>query len=276
MIKKFLLTISLTAMLFGQSSYDILNLPTDARGAAMGVNLSPLVRPSQVLADDPKQITLSGWNWVADIQGAYLGADLNRSHVSVLAVNFGEFEARNDIPTEDPISTFGYSLFSVGGAYAIEMNQFTLGLGAELIYERTLNASSTGMALSLAASYPVNSDLEISSGVRRLGNGGELDSAQTELPSELWAAVDFTLNDLTILTELNTGSYPLAVGVSYRIADIIEVLGGMQIELAEPSMRIHPSLGLSVSRENFTVAYTNYQMSHRLGSRHFLSLYWRY
>jgi len=276
MIRKLLILAVLNTVLFGQSSYDILGVPTTAKDAALGINLNPIVRPTAISSSEDRVVTLNGWSWIADIQSAYLGVDLANMHVGVRSVNFGEFEYRNEIPSDDPISTFGYSLFSIGGAYAYELNSFIIGLGAELVYERTLNASATGLSLNLAAAYPVSDNLGISTGLRHLGTTEELDTAATALPTEIWFGADLQLNEFSVLTELSSGVYPLALGVSYRFADIFDVMGGLQVELADPSVRMHPSLGFSVDWTNFTLGYTNYQMNHRLGSRHFFSLYWRY
>ena len=262
--------------LLGQSSYDILGVPASGKDAALGINHNPIARPVSLSYLEDQQVTLSAWSWIADIQGAYLGIDLDRTHMSVRSVNFGEFEYRDDIPTEAPISTFGYSLFSLGTAYAHDLEKFTLGISGELVYERTLNASSTGLSINMAAAYPLHDQLLLSTGLRHLGTSTELDSVATTLPAELWLGADYSADDWLILAELSSGSYPVAVGASYTFAGILDVMGGMQIEFADPSLRLHPSMGFSASWANFTLGYTNYQMSHRLGPRHYLSLYWSY
>jgi hypothetical protein len=266
----------LASLLFGQSSYDILSVPTDARDAALGINLNPTIRPTELLTHDGRQVTLSGWSWIADIQSMYLGIELPTSYLSIRSVDFGELEYRGETPSEKPISTFGYSLYTLSGAHAFEINTFQIGIAAEFLYERTLNNSATGISVNLAAAFPIREDLKISMGWRHLGGVGELKKESTTLPTELWLAADLNLARLQIFTETNTGAYPFALGAAYNIAHIFNLMSGLQVEPSNSNIRVHPSIGFSLAWGNFTLGYTNYQLSHVLGSRHFLSLYWSY
>lgn len=273
MIKRFSLMLMLFGLVIGQSSWDVLTLPSDSRDAALGINMNPLVRPAELAGETQVEITLSGWNWIEDIQGAHLGVELDRSYLGVTAVNFGEIEYRGDVPSEEPISTFSYSIFSLGGAYALEWNQIMLGAAAEFLYERTLDTSSTGLSVNLSGAYPLSDQIKVSGGLRHLGY---LSSASADLPTEAWLGADMSMDNLGVTAEFNTGSFPFALGASYEFAGVFDVIGGVQMENAEPSIRLHPSIGFTASWTNFRLGYTNYQLSHKLGSRHFLSLYWRY
>ncbi|MCF7807288.1 MAG: hypothetical protein K9N38_02050 [Candidatus Marinimicrobia bacterium] len=276
MRKRLTLIIVLIGLVNGQSSWDVLTLPTDARDAALGINLNPLVRPAELAGDTEPEMTLSGWSWIEDIQGAHLGVELQQAFLGVTAVNFGEFEYRDDVPSLEPLSTFGYSIFSFGGAYALEWDQLRLGLATELLYERTVNASSVGLSMNLSGAYPISDQLQVGAGMRHLGLVSALDSEATDLPTEAWLAGKVYINELDLYTELSSGSFPLSLGMSYEFADIFEAIGGLQLESTEPSLRVHPSIGFTVNLANFRLGYSNYQMSHKLGSRHFLSLYWNY
>lgn len=273
-----ILILLLAALSFSaaQSSYDILNTPTDSRDAALGLSLNPIVKPTRILTHPDHSVTLAVWNWVADVQGAYMGIDLSQAHFSVQTMRSGELEMRGEIPTEDPISTFEYTLFNGGGAYARKFNDFTVGLGVELIYERSLNTSATGLAFNLAGAYPLNEQLLLSGGLRHFGVSGKLDEESTTLPSEVWGAADIQVGPATILTEINTGSFPLAAGFAYPLLESFELLGGLQLEMAEPSSKIHPSLGFASTWTTFTLSYSIYQIDHALGFRHFVTLYWSY
>ncbi|MEA3288196.1 MAG: hypothetical protein U9Q77_12590, partial [Candidatus Marinimicrobia bacterium] len=116
MIKQLSTLLLIVSLGLGQSGFDILNTPTDARDAALGISLNPTVKPTRILTHPEHIVTLNVWNWIADIQGAYLGIGLKNAFVNVQAMHSGELEYRNDIPTEDPLSTFEYTLINLGGA----------------------------------------------------------------------------------------------------------------------------------------------------------------
>ncbi len=261
---------------WSQTGFDILSTPTDARDASLGLSLNSTIKPTRILTHPESTVTLSVWNWVADIQGAYMGIALNNAHLSFQAMNSGELEYRNEIPTDEPLSTFQYNLFNTGGAYAREMGPVYVGIGGELIYERSLNASATSIALNLAAAYSVNDHLLLSTGFRHFGVSGELDSESTAFPSEMWVEVDAEFGQLSLMAELNNGSIPAAVGFSYSPMEKFVLLGGLQIEPADPDLRIHPSAGFTADWSNFTFGYSIYQLNHTLGARHFISLFWNY
>jgi len=88
--------------------------------------------------------------------------------------------------------------------------------------------------------------------------------------------VDAQFNQLSVLAELNSGSFPNAVGLSYSLLDKFEIMGGFQVEAADPDVRIHPSAGFTADWSNFTLGYSIYQLNHTLGARHFISLFWNY
>jgi len=276
MIKQIILALMMVGMALGQSGFDILSTPTDSRDASLGLTLNPTVKPTRILTHPESSVTLSVWNWVADVQGAYMGIALNNAHLSFQAMNSGDLEYRNDIPTEEPLSTFQYNIFNAGGSYAKAFGSFILGLGTELIHERSLNANATSLSLNMAAAYPMSESLIASGGVRHFGISNELDEESTQLPSEMWLEVDATLGQLSVMGEVSDGAFPTALGLSYTLMDKFELMGGIQLESADPDMRVHPSAGFTADWSNFTLGYSIYQMNHTLGARHFISLFWNY
>jgi hypothetical protein len=82
MIKRLFLVLTLVGMGWSQTGFDILSTPTDARDASLGLTLNPTVKPTRILTHPETTVTLSVWNWVADIQGAYMGIALNNVHLS--------------------------------------------------------------------------------------------------------------------------------------------------------------------------------------------------
>ncbi len=276
MTKRILLVLSMMVSLWSQSIFDVLSTPTDARDAALGLSLNPTVKPTRILTHPESAVTLSVWNWVADIQGAYMGIAVDNAHLSFQVLNSGELEYRNDIPTEDPLSTFQYNLFNGGGAYARDMGPLILGIGGEVVYERTLNASSTSLSMNIAGAYKLGDQFTLSGGVRHFGAGGKLDEESTLLPTEGWLEVDANIGQLSLLTEINNGSFPAAMGVTYSFMDEFEFMGGIQVESADPDLRIYPSAGFLMDWSTFTLGYSIYQLNHTLGARHFISLFWNY
>jgi len=53
-------------------------------------------------------------------------------------------------------------------------------------------------------------------------------------------------------------------------------MAGLQIEAADPGLKLHPSAGFTAAWSSFTFGYAIYQMDHNLGPRHFITLYWDY
>ncbi len=276
MLKNIIFLLAGIGLIYGQSSLDILSTPTDTRDAALGITLNPTVKPTRILTHPERTVTLSVWNWAADIQGAYMGISRPNTHLSLQAMNSGDLELRDGIPTVEPLSTFQYNLFNTGGAYARNMGPLVVGLGAEFIYERTLNASAAGLSLNLATAYELNERLLLSAGVRHAGSTGDLDQENTELPTEVWAQLDAAYDNLNIYGELNNGSIPSALGISYALLNKFELIAGLQVISAEPDVEFHPSIGFTADWDSFTIGYAIYQVDHNLGPRHFVSLYWNY
>jgi len=276
-MKKYLIPLML--LLTGvqaQSGFDILNTPTDTRDAARGVTLNPIVKPTLILTRPEHQVTLNVWNWVAGVQGATMGIGLEGVYLNLQAMHSGELEYRNAIPTEEPLSTFEYTLFDFGGAHARQFGPLTLGLGAEFLYERTLNASAAGLSLNLATAYTLHEKILLGAGLRHFGITGKLDTEASALPGEVWLDLQLQLPQIALITEWNSGSLPLAAGARMGLADNFEILAGFQLEPAEPTLKIHPSAGFTAAWNSFTFGSAIYQLDHNLGPRHFISLYWNY
>lgn len=276
MLNRIFMMLIMVGMAWSQTGFDILSTPTDARDASLGLTLNPIVKPTRILTHPEASVTLSVWNWVADIQGAYMGIALKNAQLSFQATNSGVLEYRDDTPSEEPLSTFEYNVFNTGGAYAREMGALTLGVGGELVHERSLNASATSLSLNLAAAYPLGDHLLLSSGIRHFGASGKLDQESTTFPTEGWLELDANFDHLSLLAEFNSGSFPAAMGLSYSLMGTFQLMGGMQIESADPDVQFHPSAGFTANWSNFTLGYSLYQLTHSLGPRHFISLFWNY
>ena len=261
---------------WGQSSLDILNTPTDARAASLGVNQSPMLKPSRILSHPDRRVNLSLWNWIADIQGGTIGIGLEKVYLSFQAFSSGDLEYRDETPSVDPVSTFSYTLFNTGAAYAREIGPLRGGVALSYLYERTLNASASGLSFSLSGAYTVSDRLILSGGLRNMGFTQTLDEESTTLPSEAWVELDLSLAGFDFISELNSGSIPVSMGLGYPILDRFEILGSIQLEPADPDLRIHTSFGFTADWDNFILGYSLYQFDHSLGPRHFISLYWKY
>lgn len=276
MTRSIILGLTMVSMICGQTGLDILTTPTDARDASLGLTLNPTVKPTRNLTNPETVVTLSVWNWVADIQGAYMGVAFDQAHLSFQALNSGELEYRDERPSDTPLSTFEYNIFNSGGSYAWQLGSLILGVGGELIYERSLNASATSFSLNLAAASSWGDHLLLSGGIRHTGIGGALGEESSLLPSEIWVQGDASFKEVKLLTEVNTGSFPLAMGAAYTLFGSFEMLGGLQVETAENETLFHPSAGFTALYSNFTLGYSMYQINHALGARHFITLFWNY
>ena len=262
--------------LLGQSSLDILNAPNNAQAAGLGITNNPIIKPTRSLTHPEKQVDLSVWNWVADIQGGIMGLALENSYVGFRTMQIGNIEYRGDIPTEEPLSTFGYSLLNIGASHARNLGQIKVGAGIEYLYERTLNASANGLSFNLAAAYPLSDSLRLSAGVSHLGFAEKLENESTTFPTELWVEVDWKLSRVELLAEVTTGDVPLTLGAIIPVLESFEFLGGVQIESSNSDISVHPSVGFASDWDNFRLGYSLYQFTHALGPRHFISLYWKY
>ena len=266
----------LVAAISAQSSFDVLNLPASSTDAGLGLNHSPMLKPSRILTNPDELATLTVWNWVADIQGANVAIQLPQYYTQLQVVNYGELEYREDIPTSDPLSTFSYVVYNLGLATARPMGKLTLGLGLDLLMERSLNAKSSALGLNADLAYPMSSTSLVRVGLSHLGGGSKLDTESTELPSEMWLEYEYQNGPLAAGVELSSGDYIFSTGARYRLLERFEFMAGLQLETFENTLEIHPSSGITASWSNFNLGYSLYHLAHNLGPRNYITLYWSF
>ncbi len=276
MLRQITILLFLVTSIWSQSSLDILNAPNNAQAAALGITNNPIIKPTRILTHPARQLDLSVWNWVADIQGGIIGLELDNSYFGFRTMQIGNIEYRGDIPTEDPLSTFGYALFNTGASYSQAIGSVIVGAGVEYLYERTLNASANGLSLNMAAAFNYSESILFSAGISHLGTSQELEEERTSFPTELWLEMEWKLPKIKLQTEFTSGEVPLTMAATYPVLDLLEILSSVQIASAGEDISILPSAGFVANWDNFKLGYSLYQLTHTLGPRHFISIYWNY
>jgi len=267
----------LSTSILGQGGLDILAQPRHAASAAMGLNSDPIRQPHYLAAQNNEPIAvLNMWSWVADVSGLGLNIESGSWAAGIHVYRAGELEVRDEIPIRDPVSRFDYSLVSSGLGYGRSLDDLEIGVGLELIRERSLNASAWGVVLNTSASYPLIAGLQTSAGIRHLGGMQDLNTEASDLPTELWLRVNKNLDQLDLNLELNSGPAPVHMAGSYQLIRTIQLLAGLQLETGSEGLDLHPSTGLLINRHEFSLGFALSDLAHPLGMRQHYSLYWNF
>lgn len=162
-----ILTISASAQIGGNNTYEFLNLPISARVSALGGNLISvkdndlnvsLINPSLLSDSMSNNIALSYINYFADINYGYVAYakhfnNIGNFSAGIHYLDYGKFIRADEVGNTD--GTFGASEMSLNLAYAKSIldTNLTVGVTLKTIYSQLENYSSWGSAIDLGATY---------------------------------------------------------------------------------------------------------------------------
>jgi hypothetical protein len=272
-----LLLLVLSSFVLAQGGLDILEQPVHARAAAVGINDDALRNP-HLLADPglQHQVVLAAWSRISDVGGVQLESQQQRWAFGLDVVRVGDLEARGNTPSVEPLNTFQYSVLRANAAYGWNVQGLAVGVALEAIQERSQDASALGFATNISASYPVLSSIYTAAGLRHLGRMADLNSQRSDLPTEAWIHFRKSFDQIDVELEFNTGPAPLKAGVDVGVIRILHFMGGLQFENADDGIRLHPSLGFVLDRQQFSLGFALSDLTHSLGMRQHFSLYWNF
>ena len=155
-----------TAQVGGSHVFDFLNLPSNARTAALGgVVLSVNDRDLNMAFQNPavlnsemdNQVTLSYIPYIADIKYGYAAYAREFKKAGMFSggiqfVNYGKFEEADVTGAITGSFTAADYSFNIGYAYKLD-SMFAVGATLKTIYSHLEDYTSVGMAVDLAANY---------------------------------------------------------------------------------------------------------------------------
>ncbi len=145
----------------GAAAFQFLKIDVSARAAALGGTtmlnsgtLSGLSSPAALVSLEGRSVTAghTGYfgsvmqtcaSWTAPVGGARYAVTVNSLHADGL-------EYRDDIPSSDPVDTFGYWDIALSAALAADLGPVDAGVGAKVMRERIWLSEGLGWALDFS------------------------------------------------------------------------------------------------------------------------------
>ncbi len=140
-------------------------------------------------------------------------------------------------------------------------------------FERTVNYNTSIAGLSIAYSKVIN-DFGFAIGLRNIDI--EINTTDNYISSPIiaYSTVGWTLGNVLVLSEINTGDFPVKAGVSYKLASLLQVQSGVKYDA--DAKNVYGSFGLSANVENFKFGFAVSNLLHDLGPTAHYSLAWKF
>lgn len=240
--------------------------------------------------------------WIANVNNIFGGVNL-RNGRQALAFAFyssgsDDYEQYNT--PGDPNGTFSVQNLSIAGAYAYDLNYFSIGLSLQYLNEQIFTYTANGYAVNggIAARFLENR-LRLGASVVNLGEMDKLNVQATNLPANLKFGISGDVirfmapknEDLPILVSVyvdyihpleNSGSKDFAdyivdedylnLGVSFDIADVLEISSGYKTR-----NDVRPvSFGAAFYTEEITFNYALIPFKTGFGTVHSIGLQYKF
>ena len=187
----------------GQSGANFLQIPVDAKGAALGGAGVAAIQgasglfwnPSSIAQIDGTDLSVAYTNWFIDTRLTYAAAARSLGEASSIGLTLTSFSMDEDeITTEqDPDGTgsfYSAGNLAVGVAYGRRMtDRFSFGVTGKYIQENIWNSTATQMALDVGSLYRTDfKNLVLGMAVRNVGGtllfADDADDVQARLDEE--------------------------------------------------------------------------------------------
>ena len=208
-------SVTVTAQVGGQATYQFLNLVNNPRMAALGGKvvtnydydpIQAIWNPASINPEMDNQLSLNYTNYIGDVNygtAAYAYLWDRRTqviHAGVTYVNYGKFDGYDEFG--NPTNSFSGSEVAVsfGHARNIAFTNFHVGVNLKLISSKLEQYSSLGGALDIGVMYVYEDwDLNITGVARNLGTQFTPYHEQYEpLPFEVLFGISQTLQNIPI------------------------------------------------------------------------------
>ena len=182
----------------GQSSFEFLLIGPGSRASAMGEAFSAVGGDAGAPYFNPAAAALTAGTEFSLMYVSYL-SDASMEHFNVLtqAKRFhfgfgfyygkvGDFQGRDMIPTDEPITKFdehNFALLLTGAMQASERISF--GASLKTAYEKIDQSSASAFGVDLGICYKVRTKVNFATALRNLGTRPKFESVKFNLPREL-------------------------------------------------------------------------------------------
>lgn len=208
-------SVSLTAQVGGNATYQFLNLVNNPRMAALGGKvitnadydpIQAIWNPASINPEMDNQLSLNYTNYIGDINYGTVGFAhlINQRfgvlHAGVTYLNYGNFDGYDELGNATSNFSGGEVAVSVGYARNIPGSKFYAGANLKIISSKLEQYSSLGGAVDLGLSYiDEENKLNISAVGRNLGSQFTPYHEQYEpIPFELLLGISQTLENVPI------------------------------------------------------------------------------
>lgn len=211
----FFISVTVSAQIGGNSTYQFLNLVNNPRMAALGGKvitnhdydpIQAIWNPASINIEMDKQLSLNYISYFADINygtAAYAHAFKDGTqvlHAGVTYLNYGSFDGYDEFGNSTNSFTGGEIALSVGYAKQIPNTKFHVGANVKLISSKLEQYNSFGGALDLGVSYiDEEKRLNISAVGRNIGTQFKPYHEDYEpIPFEFMLGVSQTLENIPV------------------------------------------------------------------------------
>jgi len=218
-------------------------------------------------------------NWIADMkltnisfskdfENGYGGLDLRY-------ISLNDLELRNERPSDEPISYYSSSAYSVDTWYGRDFGTTSIKLAVRYLSIQLYDEKSDGFAIDFVANKRLNDRYILGAAILNLGSMGELYSEKPELPLRaiIVGQIDFNLKQTKNEIALSLEKSSLVKGLIIRVSDYIrynnlQFMVGSQYSNKEASV----SGGINFTFGNYKIGYAVQVGSHALGIPQYLNL----
>lgn len=220
MSQKFLLfflfiSVTVSAQIGGNATYQFLNLVNNPRMAALGGKvitnhdydpIQAIWNPASINVEMDKQLSLNYTNYIADINygtAAYAHAFKDGTevvHAGVTYMNYGSFDGYDELGNATNSFSGGEIALSFGYARVIPNSNFHVGASLKLISSKLEQYNSLGGAIDLGVSYiDEEKRLNVSAVGRNIGSQFKpYHETYEPIPFELLLGVSQTLENIPV------------------------------------------------------------------------------
>ncbi len=279
--------ISLASAESGTALLQFLKLGAGARPAGMGDAFVGMRdsgagglywNPALAGYAEKTEVMFSYANWFMDTSHNYFGGvrKFGKYNVGLNVVYFdgGDFEWRDDKPSETPQGTFSANDLAIGLTVARRVtNDISFGLTAKYLFEKIQAEEAKGYAVDLGLLYePIIDKLAIGFSISNIGPKMKFIADEFELPMVVRAGFTYPLNRFTVMAvDFNKASdtgLRLQTGLELSIRHILTVRAGYKVNHDTEDF----TAGSGIAFKNYRIDYAFVPHSDNLGDVHYFAI----
>ncbi|MEA1985922.1 MAG: hypothetical protein U9N76_00355 [Candidatus Marinimicrobia bacterium] len=200
--------------------------------------------------------------WMYDTKYSVINYNFDKGFIGFRGLLSDGIEIRGEQPSDDPVGETQYYNFAFGGGKFFKKDKMTVGISADILFEKLYYETSWGFELSSIFKYKISEIINPYVGFENLGMMNNLSNQSTSLPTKYYLGNELKLKSIHLGTSMGMDN---ELEMFYRLdVHYLNKIGNLSVGYSSYESVFH--YGIQVFIKNYSIGFGQFIYTDELKS----------